>query len=206
MWKIECACGNVIRSSINPVRHKAHFVANQDIDDMETEVEKCLDQLEILIRQATSEVNLGHEIRLLKDKVLYWTNFYQRRMYQCTQCGRLYIQDSENKTRRIEFVPAYPIEHPHLLQSIKGDKWRGSLRGRWTTGTGDRPEQHGTVYWDINDSHDGGKEAFTDWETLEARYYEVFEQLRAKDILRDASLIKSGIGTIHYWQYQNEVK
>lgn len=164
--KILCECGSLIRDQTDFLSYKAHLIADQDITDA----------LELSDKGSSS-----------------WWHSLSRMMYQCGECGRLWINDHDNELR--SFVPEQPA--PHLLSSIHGDKWKRLIRGFWSDTTIGRPK--GLLTWGHLSNED--YEMFDDWDAMSVCYQRVFERLRDQGILRDALLRKNG-ETIHYWELE----
>ncbi len=120
---------------------------------------------------------------------------YERAMYQCNDCGRLLLQNRAGDMHHYTFfMPEDATAAKSALRSNLGARWRGFLRGDWGRSR--------EVWWFAGDG-EGGAEQFETWEALERRYRQLFETLRARDLLRHAFLTKDA-ETVHAWPPQDE--
>ncbi|WP_181777578.1 hypothetical protein [Amycolatopsis pittospori] len=163
--KIRCVCDGLIVDQTDFQRNKAYLVADQDWFDV-------LDD----------EEGQGTDHGLLLES--------SRTMWQCGECGRLYIDDRSGTLHR--FDPAETTVPRDLLASARGARWRGNLRGHWWAGA-----KSGELWWQCGED-DGGWERFTSGEELERRYLEEFRRLLDLDILRSSFLRLDG-EMAHRW-------
>lgn len=165
--KIGCICGAVIVDQTDYLAYKAHLVADQDWEDF-----------------AESSQSLG-EI----------DQSFVRQCYQCTSCGRLYVDDHER--RLVSFVPE-TTGAQLTLRSIKGAQWKAPLIGTWTIEPiADQPK--GSLFCQ---GADGIAEQYGTWEALEQAYFALFYRLKGLGLLRSALLRKDGTA-IHLWPGEN---
>ncbi|TDC81156.1 hypothetical protein [Actinomadura sp. 7K507] len=161
--KISCACGEVIPDQTDFIPYKARFVADMDWDDV-------------------AEGDVG-------ERLWEWS----RCMWQCTACGRLYVEDRQGGLHC--FAPEKAGVPSDLLGSAHGDAWKRPLVGNWRARASGGPP--GELWWGFGVS-DEGMEEFSRWSDLERRYHEVFERLRDRDVLRSAFLRHEG-RIVHEW-------
>ncbi|MEK7953476.1 hypothetical protein [Luteolibacter soli] len=147
---------------------------------------------------------LSYAAHLIADQDLYdatamsergssdWWPSLTRKLYQCDSCGRLWIEDRGRELRA--FVPEEPA--PHFLSSIHGDQWKRILRGEWRDERVIATLPRGFLGWAHLSEEDHA--TFDDWGLLERAYYDRFEELKKRGILRDAMLTKNG-ETVHSW-------
>jgi hypothetical protein len=121
-------------------------------------------------------------------------------MYQCSSCGRLWIEDQSRKQLKA-FVPEEPA--PHFLSSIYGQAWKRVLRGFWTDEGVLASSPRGFLSWTHLSAED--RATFDDWDLLQNAYHQRFEELKGQGILRDALLKKNG-DTIHFWSWTAEMR
>lgn len=115
----------------------------------------------------------------------------ERTMYQCWECGRLWVDDQDNNPRCFE--PASPDTPKDILNSTLKDKWKRPVSARWFSDA--NGTERGELWWQ-GPPDDSGFEDYVDWDALERRYYELVERIQAEDTLRYAWLRKDG-ETIH---------
>jgi hypothetical protein len=120
---------------------------------------------------------------------------WSRSMWQCQECGSLYVDDREHRVHR--FQPATADAPRDLLASIHGEQWKRPLRGSWRPSLSRSPQMPpGELWW--GGGADSGFEQFDSREELERRYYEVFQRLLDKGVLRNALLHHEG-RQVHRW-------
>lgn len=108
--KIICPCGNPISDSTDFISYKAHLIADQDTEDMESSFgANGISFLNILFK-------------------------YSRAIYQCSQCHRLLLL---HKDGLCTFSPDEPKLSQNLLRSVEGERWKRHLRGHWRGGKGE---------------------------------------------------------------------
>jgi hypothetical protein len=193
--KIYCTCGNTIYDQTDAISYKASFVADQDYEDLCDAIERHIQTLAATLRSKpvkapAAETAVG---RVMMDVRQALRTYARRTMYQCSACGRLYVDDRSSASQI--FVPADADVPKNLLRSVHGDAWKRPLRGRWNDGE-DAPTK-GELWWGFGDTEEG-YERFDDWDTLQRRYLDVFARLRGRDILRDA-LLQRGGEILHQW-------
>ena len=169
--KIRCVCGGLIVDQTDFQRNKAYLIADQDWFDVLDEAADAADE-------EGREADGGLLLEL------------SREMWQCRDCGRLYIDDRTGTLHRFE--PAETTVPRDLLASSRGARWRGNLRGRWQ-----EQAKSGELWWQCGDD-DSGWEQFTSGEELERRYQEEFRRLLDLDILRSSFLRVDG-EMAHQW-------
>jgi hypothetical protein len=181
--KISCVCGNRISDSTDFIRYKVRFIADQDWYDVVDASEEPESVITYRGDEPTGTASMA------RHRLWRWS----RTMWQCTRCGHLWLEDHEYEVRG--FAPIEPSTPRNLLRSIHEDRWKRPLVGGWRTWVRDGPK--GELWWGFGDAEEGFEE-FEQWDQLERRYYEVFERLRAKDILRSAFL-RNGDRMVHEW-------
>jgi hypothetical protein len=196
--KIGCICGNVLRDQTDYVPYKAHFVADQDYEDLLVGIEQ---QLAGILMQGLGTPAATTQTQLLGR--VFWDAMrsYTRTMYQCSNCGRLCLDDPDDLRELQWFKPEDDRQWKRVLASVKGEGskvWMRNLVGHW-----DPPRSQGRLWFDPPAGEKGGVEQFTEWPSLQSRYYELFELLKAEGNLAGARL---GIGNegepirdVHSW-------
>ena len=164
---MRCLCGSIISDNTDFISYKAWYLADQDWDDfLESEVPTG-----------------GHDWGLA------------RTMYQCPDCGRLWLQGVNG--RNLSFFPeAADEEIKRALVSVKRERWKRCLIAIWQSKPKPKRQKKGQIWY--QDFKDEGYECFDDFDTFEKRYYESFEELRVSEVLRSAILRKDG-ELLHSW-------
>ena len=160
--KISCSCGEVIRDQTDYLSSKAHLIADQDWEDFAESSEK--------------------QKRLDRS--------YVRLCYQCSACGRLYIEDPSRALQC--FVPEGVLTG--VLASSRGPDWPAPLIGSWA----DQPFGGGPKGRLWCEAEQGIADGFSEWAELERAYYELFGRLRSVGRLRSAYLSRNG-KAVHSW-------
>ena len=110
-----------------------------------------------------------------------------RSVYQCDDCGRLYIDDRERGL--LAFAPEGG-RHANALGSVHGRCFPVTLHAGWNE-AGPAPDR-GNIFWDPAGDLPGGYERFSDLAAVKARYIEVKKTLIAEGRLRNARLMING--------------
>jgi hypothetical protein len=199
--KIRCFCGNVIRDQTDYIPYKAYFVADQDYFDL---IELIEEELALSFKSlvgtpptAGQADSLGRLSHVLRDAM----SLYKRPMFQCCNCGRLCLEDPDNRRALQWFQPEDKRAWKRVLASVKGEgskAWRGNLVGYW-----DPSRSQGQLWYDPPTGERGGYEEFTDRASFENRYYELFERLKEDGHLVGARLGAGSEGEpirdVHRW-------
>ena len=196
--KLGCACDATIVDQTDFLPYKAFYIADQDLEDIPNAIEDALTQLVAAITdshqlerwRAALHAPATYSAReLFMQEVWGSISQYTRTMYQCPECGRVYLEQ-DHPTIMVGFTPDMADAPRSLLRSVAGDAWRMPLVGIWNERSGGRLSTH----------VEGQDETFDSWDLLAARYYTVFAQLQQQDRLRTALLKKDGV-VIHWWQH-----
>jgi hypothetical protein len=103
--KIGCECGATIYVQTDYLPHMAHFIPDQD---WFTVLDAIDDAIEQSGPSAAERKAACHQLRRLIGQVT-------RSAYQCTECGRLYVDDKQYKL--CAFIPAGPDVPRELFRS-----------------------------------------------------------------------------------------
>ncbi len=177
-----CGCGNRMSDTTDMIYYKGHIIADQDWDDLYGKIEDAIMSPE-------------------KDRKKVADQFFSdiadlcRWMYQCPQCGRIFI-DGEGASLHA-FQPEKGCTERRLLQSAKGELWQGFLYAEWEDEKPEWSEHHGYVWPIVNIEYN--LPGFDDYDEFVAKYYGVFEELKEKGIIRRARL-KRNRQLIHEWE------
>jgi len=119
-----------------------------------------------------------------------------RTVYQCDQCGRLWVEDQSGKLK--SFAPETAADR--ILASKRGPAWKAPLIGTWQTRPAP-PYKPGLLHCDSALKDCGLSQQFVQWEDLKRAYFDEFEKRRTLGTLRHAVLKKDG-EVIHHWAFE----
>lgn len=185
-----CRCGNTIHDTTDYLSYKASLLSDQDCFDY-------IDEIERYVIDKTLDENACMDHIMHTESRYLWRN-----IYQCSQCGRIFIEDKAGKL--YSFAPE-GTEDKRLLISIKAEKWKGFLHGEWDEVKRYWREHQGYLSANINDKTFPGWQDFDSWEELEKEYYALFEKLRQANRIRSACL-KRGNEWVHSWSEQKDME
>lgn len=100
MW-FECQCGQQIKDISDGHSYKAHFMSDKNWLLLWDAVDNTIES------PATSPKEKETTCMNVRKKI------YSRVMYQCFQCGRIYLNDENNQL--ISFTPEIENTSVHLL-------------------------------------------------------------------------------------------
>ncbi len=121
--KIFCECGYVIYNNSDAISYKARFTANQDSSDLFDKIEEQIKKLVTNIEYtASNKIDVDVLIEDTMTDVSETISDYSRTIYQCSECGRLFIDNSQFHTH--VFIPQDDSVPKNLMRSIKGDEWK----------------------------------------------------------------------------------
>lgn len=166
-----CECGNRINDTTDMISYKAHMIADQDWFDF---LDAICDAVE------SKEADCEKIIHKLYNETI---NAAGRVVYQCVKCGRIFMEDREHKLHT--FYPEGEADN-RLLNSEKGSAWKGHLYAFWYDEKPEWINYHGSICPEVNIYYENL--SFDDYEQFEARFCEIFEELKAKKLIRYAKL------------------
>ena len=180
-----CQCGILIHDTADNLPYKGKIIADQDFNTL-------WDLIEKLEKQHIDRIDVYNKIH----------DLLMREIYQCPKCGRIYIENQAQNYDLVGFQMESPEqqekkENRSLLLSAYGEKWKGHLYAEWRD---EKPDwwcdHHGIIMPEVNIKMDNL--VFDDYDAFEKRFYEVFEELKVRDIIVSASLKANG-KTIFTW-------
>lgn len=178
-----CSCGNRIHDTTDYLSYKASLLADQDKFDLSDEIERYV-----------ADPALDPDACM--NRIMHATVEYTwRHLYQCRQCGRIFIEDSSGELH--SFAPEGTADR-RLLNSVKAECWEGFLHGEWAEDKRYWSEHQGYISVNTNDETFPGWQDFDSWEELEREYYVLFDKLREAGRIRSA-LLKKGRERVHDW-------
>lgn len=169
-----CECGNVISNTTDFLPYSARLIADTDL----------YDYWEAWERRGRGQ-DLGH---------LDYPMDYEKIVYQCEKCKRLYFDDPDDASCLISFVPE--DKNVMVTHSIKGSQYRGYLTGYRRYG-----EQEYIVTW--NNGRAEEEHTFSSYEEASEYFHAKVNELRDKDLLNFANFFKDG-KTVFSWSIYNE--
>ena len=182
-----CRCGYDIHDTSDNLSYKGTIIADQDIDTLWSIIEK-------LEQPHDNKIDVFEQVSDLLRKTIY----------QCPECGRVYIEDQAHDYKLVGFnfdSDEQHDQHRSLLMSSYGEKWKGSLFAEWRDDKPDWLEYHGIIMPEVNIQLDDL--CFDDFDAFERRFYEVLDYLKKLDIIGCASLRVNGKQTF-IWPDKNE--
>ena len=173
-----CQCGNVIHDTSDNLSYKGYIIADQDIDYLIETIEK-------LEKPHTQYIGVYDEI----SKLL------RRTVYQCPDCGRVYIENLAHDYKLVGFNPDSEKQqegndNKKLLLSTFGEKWKGYLSADWNDDIPDWQEHHGIIMPEVNVKFKNLE--FDAFESFKRRFFEVLEYMKHMNIVSSAVLHVNG--------------
>ena len=174
---LKCRCGHIIRDSSDYIGYKGHIMPDQDEGD-------CFDRVEEIINSDNPDKNnlMFDFLCEINDKIIY----------QCTECGRLYI---EGKEQYYCFVPENH-DNKNILKSVHGENWKGFLHAEWNEKKYEWQKYKGWVCADVN--YPCENIYSDDRQEVIDGYYSLFNKLKQLEVIRHATLRING-KLIHEW-------
>jgi hypothetical protein len=200
--RIGCYCGNVLRDQAEYIPYKGHFIADQDYDNLFEEIEKQLKPIWNRSASSPSGINPRELFGSMLSEVIF---SYERTLYQCSNCGRICVIDPDDP-RYLQWFKPEGENWKKVLVSINGEgskPWRRNVVGHW-----DPSRSKGRLWYDPRVGEKGGFETCSDWNSLQNRYFELFELFKAEKQLVGARL---GVGNegeaiqdVHTWSSRQD--
>ncbi len=181
-----CTCGYRISDTTDFLSYKAYMLADQDQDDFFDGMEKLIKDDSLSREECAERVVIRHA-----------NDYLKRNIYQCPQCGRIFIEDNEENGFKLHIFAPEGDVNKKLLTSAKDTKWKGFLHAEWNDKKFEWRESHGYIFVNTNVPHDEDL-SFDDKEAFWKRYYELFEELKAEKLIRSALLIEND-KWLHSW-------
>src|SRR5258708_4381410 len=139
--KLGCPCGHEIHDSTDFLPYKGHILADQDLFDF---IDGTVGKIQEVTKAFAPSRYTPTERAKRIDAIDYSAHTailrYTRTIYQCLECGRVFIEDHHGELHIFLPAPGEPIA-PALL-SIEGDHWKGPLTGHWKTSSNNRASGH----------------------------------------------------------------
>ena len=185
-----CQCGNRISDTTDHIPYKAHIIADQDWFDL---FGKRNSEFDCIVKR-------NNNINDIIDKVIDLIYKTSSEVYQCEECGRLYIYDSSGRFEAFE--PDSNNQNKGILQSIKGEKWQGFLYGEWKDNKPEWSNVHGYIFIEcLLEGKSYTTREYDSFEVFQKEYFTLFEQLKAKNVLQSSQL-KRNYQVLHSWEIE----
>ncbi|MBP3460265.1 MAG: hypothetical protein J6K58_13730 [Lachnospiraceae bacterium] len=178
-----CICGKRITDQTDFLSYKAHVLPDQDYEDFWNGIDQLVD-----------DETMNHRE---KENIRFSCSSMGRYMYQCPECGRVILEDIEDNSKLHFFKPESAVVSKKLLVSEKGKQWKGLLHAEWNDEKPDWREHKGYIMPGCNLEYDNTE--FDDKESFMERYYEIFEDMVSKGIIRSA-MMRVNNERIHIWR------
>lgn len=186
-----CKCGKRISDTSDGLSYKASILADQDEGDLFDQIEDCIKNEKLSREKCLDQILLG---------VL--GHYMNRYIYQCQDCGRIYIDDVSGNLH--SFLPE-GIINKQLLTSVESGNWKGTLWGEWQDEKREWMTHKGFIEVNCNDEMYKKSLGYDNKEEFEQQYYQIFDELKGKKIIRSASLKING-KRISHWNLTNETE
>lgn len=172
-----CRCGYCFHDNTDCLPFKGRIIADQDWNDLWSLIE--------------NGIRNGENLHSVCDSI---SELFQREMYQCPECGRLYIDDDNGRTFTAfspngEAEPEPDVDR-RMLESVHGKSWRGFLYADWYDNPPVWIRHKGTIIPELNDKFD--KLEFDDYDEFRARFFALYTEMREDDNIRSAMLRING--------------
>lgn len=171
MSSLRCKCGHIIHDSTDYIGYKGHIIPDQDEGDY-------FDRVEEIIKSDNPDKN-----SLMRD---FLCAINDRIIYQCTECGRLYIEENN---KLFCFKPENH-DNKSILKSVHGEKWRCLLHAEWNDTKYEWQKYKGYVRADVN--YPCESIYSDDKNEIKDGYYRIFDRLKKAGVIRRAALRING--------------
>ncbi len=102
MW-IQCRCGNQIKDITDDIAYKAHYISDQDWFEVLDEIDNAI-------------MNTCADKKEVCNKVFSFISKRSKNIYQCTACGRLFIDDNDRNLN--EFTPVKNMGNKTVTKNL----------------------------------------------------------------------------------------
>ena len=123
---------------------------------------------------------------------------YEKEVYQCDECGRVYFEHPNEPWRFISFAPE--DENIMITGPVAGDKWKGFIYG-----FSDERMPHGishTITWNYGMGEES--RCFDSYEEMREHFDAKVNELKSDDRLESAWINKDG-ETIYRWRLEDDL-
>ena len=172
-----CICGHRISDTSDNLPYSARVIADVDIYDY---------------WEAWERTGRGQSLGILSDPM-----GYERIIYQCEECGRLYFDDPDDPSRFISFLPE--DKNVMVTGPIEPDSWRGYIYA-----VSDLGMERGIGCCFTNWNYGSGEEykKFDTYKSMREYFDEKLQELQAADRVKSAWVNKDG-ETVFRWSLED---
>lgn len=172
-----CICGHRISDTSDNLPYSARVVADVDIYDY---------------WEAWERRGRGQSLGCLSNPM-----DYEKIIYQCEECGRLYFDDPDDPCRFISFLPE--DKNVMVTGPAEPDSWRGYIYGFSDLGM---ERSIGSCFTNWNFGTGKEYKEFDSYESMRAYFDKKLEELQIEDKVKDAWVNKDG-ETIFRWSLED---
>lgn len=173
-----CKCGNRISNTTDHLPYAAHLIADVDAEDY---------------WEAWEREGRGQSLGSLNDPLEY-----EKEVYQCDECGRVYFEHPNEPWRFISFAPE--DENIMVTGPAAGDKWKGFIYG-FSDPKMPRGIDH-TITWNYGTGEES--RCFDSYEEMRSYFDAKVDELKAENRLASAWINKDG-ETIYRWHLEEDL-
>lgn len=172
-----CTCGHVISDTTDNLPYSARVVADVDVYDY---------------WEAWERTGRGQSLGALSDPL-----DYEKIIYQCEECGRLYFDDPDDPSRFIAFLPE--DKNVMVTGPAEAQSWRGYIYGFSDLGM-----ERGIGSCFTNWNYGTGEEyrEFDTYESMREYFDGKLSELQAEDRVKSAWINKDG-ETVFRWNLED---
>lgn len=172
-----CKCGHTISDTTDNLPYSARVVADVDVYDY---------------WEAWERTGRGQSLGALSDPM-----DYEKIIYQCEECGRLYFDDPDDPSRFIAFLPE--DKNVMVTGPAEAQSWRGYIYG-----SSDLGMERGIGRCFTNWNYGTGEEyrEFDSYEAMREYFDGKLTELQAEDRVKSAWINKDG-ETIFRWNLED---
>lgn len=172
-----CICGHRISDTSDNLPYSARLVADVDLYDY---------------WEAWERTGRGQVLGRLSDPM-----DYEKIIYQCEECGRLYFDDPEDPSRFISFFPE--DKNVMVTGPVQGDSWRGYIYGFSDLGM---ERSIGSCFTNWNYGSGEEYREFDSYDSMREYFDAKLDELREADKAKSAWVNKDG-ETVFRWDLED---
>lgn len=175
--RFRCQCGHTISDTTDNLPYSARVVADVDIYDY---------------WEAWERTGRGQSLGCLSDPM-----DYEKIIYQCEECGRLYFDDPDDPSCFIAFLPE--DKNVMVAGPAEAESWRGYIYGFSDLGM---ERSIGSCFTNWNYGIGEEYKEFDSYESMREYFDDKLSELQAEDRVKSAWVNKDG-ETIFRWSLED---